>query len=391
MDFNQFINQQSEKLQSSGFDNEVETYKPKNPVLRLGKIKDVNNNQINKESALVRVLPPVAGSNEFFKEFRTLGINYVKKDGSQKFSMLTLPEKVNSSVVDPYVNTWLKQGVQFSNFPNKPARRAYIHVIEYFNQNGQLVPNTDEQGNVIIQPMELSNTGLSQLIDRLKDRMLSPSPTATHSFISADDAFPINISKAKKGEKSWNVTVYPTVKLGALPQGWEQQLSDLDKLATPTEENNPNFVNWLINNVNNTEVSHDNFKFSRETNTLGEESSTQEQTQAPTQQSVEQQLPSNLGGQNNTQPNFNNVQQPTPQVPPQQNTQFGQGTPVQQAPQQQTSQQPTQQEQSNPFENFDANNIDDSQIPFNTNESTPEPPKQNQPKSVDDVLAGLDL
>ncbi|BCK59837.1 hypothetical protein [Staphylococcus phage vB_SauH_DELF3] len=367
MDSHEFINQQSKQLESGNFNNETEMYSPKHKVLRYGKVKDSISNQINKESALVRVLPPVACSNEFFKEFRTLGINYVKNDGALKFCMLTLPEEVKRSVGDPYVPTWLKQGVQFSNFPNKPGRRAYIHVIDHLNQNGQLVPNTDEQGNVVIQPMELCNTSLSQLIDRLKDEMLSTSPSAPHSFMSASVAFPLNIAKCKKGAQSWNITVYPTVKLGALQHGSKQNESGLDKLATLAAENNPNFVNWLINNVNNTEVSHDNFKFNRDTNTLGVEPSTQEQKQAPPQQSDEQQLPDNLGGLYNTQPNFNTVRQATPQQP----------TPIE--------------SQSNPFENFDANNVGDGQIPFNTNESTPEPIKQNKPKSVDDVLAGLDL
>ncbi|MGI4547595.1 hypothetical protein ACR2WV_26590, partial [Klebsiella pneumoniae] len=149
MDFNQFINNEASKLESnnSSFNNNVESYKPKNPVLRLGNIKDANGNKVVKENAFVRVLPPAQGTNVFFKEFRTTGINYSKKDGSQGFTGLTLPAEEGSSVLDPYIQDWITNGVQFSRFPNKPGVRYYIHVIEYFNNNGQIQPKTDAQGN----------------------------------------------------------------------------------------------------------------------------------------------------------------------------------------------------------------------------------------------------
>lgn len=389
MDFNQFINNEASKLESgnSTFNNNSgESYKPKNPVLRLGNVKDANGQKTVKENALVRVLPPAQGTNVFFKEFRTSGINFTKKNGSQSYSGLTLPAEQGSSVLDPYIDNWIANGVQFSKFPNKPAVRYYIHVIEYFNNNGQIQPKTDAQGNIMIQPMELSNTGYKELLANLKDTMLKPSPNAPHSFISANEAFLVNIAKAKKGEMSWKVSVYPNAPLGALPQGWEQQLSDLEKLAKPTEEQNPNFVNFLINNVNNTELSHDNFKFNRETNVLGEEPSAPKQE--VTQQDIDSQIPSNIGGQ--------------------------QQAPVQsQQPQQQQGNvdwnnlaQQQSQPDSNPFNDFDVNSIDDVQVPFSTQpqntqqapepqpepqQATQEPPKQKQTQSIDDVLGGLDL
>ena len=382
MDFNQFINNEASKLESSNssFNNNVESYKPKNPVLRLGNVKDANGNKVTKENAFVRVLPPAQGTNVFFKEFRTTGINYSKKDGSQGFTGLTLPAEQGSSVLDPYIDSWIANGVQFSRFPNKPAVRYYIHVIEYFNNNGQIQPKTDSQGNIMIQPMELSNTGYKELLANLKDTMLKPSPNAPHSFISANEAFLVNIAKAKKGEMSWKVSVYPNAPLGALPQGWEQQLSDLEKLAKPTEEQNPNFVNFLINNVNNTELSHDNFKFNRESNVLGEEPSAPKQE--PTQQDIDSQIPNNIGGQ---------------QQAPVQSQQQQQGNVDWNNLAQQQSQ-----PDSNPFNDFDVSSIDDVQVPFDTQsqntqqapesqQATQEPPKQKKTQSIDDVLGSLDL
>ena len=388
MDFNQFINNEASKLESgnSTFNNNSgESYKPKNPVLRLGNVKDANGQKTVKENALVRVLPPAQGTNVFFKEFRTSGINFTKKNGSQSYSGLTLPAEQGSSVLDPYIDNWIANGVQFSKFPNKPAVRYYIHVIEYFNNNGQIQPKTDAQGNIMIQPMELSNTGYKELLANLKDTMLKPSPNAPHSFISANEAFLVNIAKAKKGEMSWKVSVYPNAPLGALPQGWEQQLSDLEKLAKPTEEQNPNFVNFLINNVNNTELSHDNFKFNRESNVLGEEPSAPKQE--PTQQDIDSQIPNNIGGQQ---------QAPVRSQQPQQQGNVDWNNLAQQQ----------SQPDSNPFNDFDVNSIDDVQVPFSTQpqntqqapepqpepqQATQEPPKQKQTQSIDDVLGGLDL
>lgn len=391
MDFNQFINNEASKLESgnSTFNNNSgESYKPKNPVLRLGNVRDANGNKTVKENALVRVLPPAQGTNVFFKEFRATGINFTKKDGSQSYSGLTLPAEQGSSVLDPYIDNWIANSVQFSRFPNKPAVRYYIHVIEYFNNNGQIQPKTDSQGNIMIQPMELSNTGYKELLANLKDTMLKPSPNAPHSFISANEAFLVNIAKAKKGEMSWKVSVYPNAPLGALPQGWEQQLSDLEKLAKPTEEQNPNFVNFLINNVNNTELSHDNFKFNRETNVLGEEPSAPKQE--PTQQDIDSQIPNNIGGQQ---------QAPVQSQQPQQQQQQG-NVDWNNLAQQQS------QPDSNPFNDFDVNSIDDVQVPFDTQpqntqqapepqpepqQATQEPPKQKKTQSIDDVLGSLDL
>ncbi|XWX31107.1 hypothetical protein CYDRZLBV_CDS0034 [Staphylococcus phage PG-2021_86] len=392
MDFNQFINNEASKLESgnSTFNNNSgESYKPKNPVLRLGNVRDANGKKAVKENALVRVLPPAQGTNVFFKEFRATGVNFTKKDGSQSYSGLTLPAEQGSSVLDPYIDNWIANGVQFSKFPNKPAVRYYIHVIEYFNNNGQIQPKTDAQGNIIVQPMELSNTGYKELLANLKDTMLKPSPNAPHSFISANEAFLVNIAKAKKGEMSWKVSVYPNAPLGALPQGWEQQLSDLEKLAKPTEEQNPNFVNFLINNVNNTELSHDNFKFNRESNVLGEEPSAPKQE--PTQQDIDSQIPNNIGGQQ---------QAPVQSQQPQQQQQQQGNVDWNNLAQQQS------QPDSNPFNDFDVNSINDVQVPFDTQpqntqqapepqlepqQATQEPPKQKKTQSIDDVLGSLDL
>ena len=131
-------------------------------------------------------------------------------------------------------------------------------------------------------------------------------------------------------------------------------------------------------------------------------------------------MPSNIGGQPN-QPQQGQVGQYTQQgqnngqgqqlqgnQQPISNTQFGQGTPSGQQPNNTGSvdwdnlAQQQSQPDSNPFNGFDVNSVDDSQVPFETQpqntqqapepqQTTQEPPKQKQTQSIDDVLGGLDL
>ena len=358
--FQNFLNNEQARNENQGGNfgsNNVEYYKPKNEVLRLGK---------DKESVAVRVLPPVKeGSPEFSKEFRNTGINFTNKNGEQKFSGLVLPAEPGSSVIDPYINDWLANQVAFSRFPNRPGVRFYIHVLEYFQDNqGNLQYKQDQQGNPYIQPMEISQTAYKELISKLQDNFLAPQG-APYSFISENEAYLVRIRKAKKGETSWGLDVYPNMSLGALPQNWRDFTSDLDKLAQPTEEINPSFVNFLINKVNNTNLEHDNFKFNRDSNKLGEEPTPKQQ--APSQQQVDDGLPSNL---QQTQPQQQPQQQNNPFEQPQQN-----------------------QQNNNPWNNLNTNDVSDEDLPFSTgNPQVPQQPQQQweAPASVDDILADID-
>lgn len=338
--FTEFINQQAKETQNNN-NNEVEYYTPKNPVIRLGKQKDGST----KDSILVRILPPKKeGSLEFYKKFRNTGINFNNKNNEQKFVGLTLPATSGESVIDPFIESWIANKVPFSRFPNRPSNRYYIEVIEYINNGGTLQPVVDNSGNPKISPLEIPITAYNALASQLGDEMFNPSPSAKFSFISEDIAYPVMFKKAKENDKTnWYVQVYsnPQYQFGNLPSNWRELSSDLDKLAQPTEEVNPNLVNFLINKVNGTPLETDNFTFNRDTNTLGD---------APSQ--------------------------------------------------------PQQPQGNNPWENFDENTINDSQVPFDTGsqqqppqqqnvqqnqQQYQEPPKMEQPKNVDDVLKGLNL
>uniref|UniRef100_A0AAU8GT97 Single strand DNA binding protein n=1 Tax=Mammaliicoccus phage MSShimriz1 TaxID=3230127 RepID=A0AAU8GT97_9VIRU len=378
--FQEFLKQEKKQVESEGFNNNNgggERYTPKNPVLRLGKIKDANGQKVEKKEAYVRILPPTEqGSMAFAKGFRTTGINYTKKDGSQGFSGLTLPLEEGASVIDPFIAGWIREGVAFSLYPNKPATRYFIHVVEYVSTANGIQPQQDAQGNLLVQPMEITKTAYESLLGKLEDGFLSP-PNAEYSFISENEAFLVKFTKAEKGQTSWGLDVYSNQSLGALPGNWRELTSDLEALAKPTEEQNPNFVNFLINNVNNTELSVDNFKFNRDSNVLGEEP-----TQEPTTDSIESQLPDNL----QSQP----AQQPVQQAPQQEANPFANFDPSQMsAPQQPVQPQPVQQQQQQR----------PAPQPQQQQQAPQQPVQQQQPAqgsnngmgAIDDVLAGLDL
>lgn len=406
--FTEFINKKAQETNTGGSDN-AERYTPKNPVIRLGKQKDGTM----KDTIIVRILPPKQeNSFQFEKPFRSTGINYTKKNGEQTYAGLTLPENQGESVLDPFITQWLNQKIPFSRFPGYPSKRFYIEVIEYYNNGGELQPVLDAQGNVKVSPLEIPITAYNALSSQLGDKTLELGlQNAKFSFISENVAYPVAFKKVKENERTnWYVQVYSNITLGELPANWRDLTSDLDKLAEPTEENNPSFVNFLINKVNNTDLSTDNFTFNRDTNTLGEAPSQQsqptQQFSQPTpdisQQSIDNQMPSNLGGA------------PT-QQPSQQQSQYQQSQP----------QQP-QQNSNNPWGNFDAPDID---IPFDVpsqqpqqqvqqpqkqpsqtqrpqqqpsqtqqpqqqqqaQQQPPNPPKMNQPQNIQSAIDSLDF
>ena len=167
-------------------------------------------------------------------------------------------------------------------------------------------------------------------------------------------------------------------------------------MTKPTEESIPSFVNYIINSLNGTENTTKNFDFEDDFGNSNQPELTQEQ--------VDNQVPFNM--QQPPQQDFNQFQQAPTQTQPQSN-----------------------QQSNNPFANFNPNELDDTQVPFPTQEpqqqqqpvntqpvqnqqptqnvQQPQPQqeqpsipkeqqqqaqqKQSQPKPVDDILSGMDL
>src|SRR5690606_38442927 len=73
-----------------------------------------------------------------------------------------------------------------------------------------------------------------------------------YGVIGETNAYPIRFSKPSPGGMAYSVDVFQK-DLGALPQGWQNELEDLAYQGTPSEEYNQEFVEYFINVVNGTE------------------------------------------------------------------------------------------------------------------------------------------
>lgn len=415
--FSDFLSKEKQGAEDNFNNNQTERYQPKNKTIRLSK---------KAPEVFVRILPGVKTQEDpdgvkFSSKFRSVFLNYIKGDGSATSSPFVLPFDFETSVLDPFVNDWKNNNVNFNDFKSRPAKRYLVNVIPLVSNGGQFQYALDQTGNIFVAPMELTKTLYDDLIVKLEDEHLMPTQDSNLNFISENHAFAVKLFRTGQGtDTEYKSEVYQRQDLGDLPQGWENLASDINEMAKSTEEQAPGFVNFVINSINGTDKSVKNFEFEDDGNTAPKNS--EPQVQAPTQAQIDNQVPTNFGGQeysapvqpqqpgNQVQQPYqpqqpgNQVQQPQPQ-PQQQQNNVDWNNLAQQQSQPEQPQQPVQpQQQPNPFANFDTNAIDDSQVPFDTgNQQAPQEPQQEQqnipqkqqqeakPQSVDDILGNIGL
>ncbi|BCG66330.1 hypothetical protein [Staphylococcus phage vB_SsapH-Golestan101-M] len=360
--FSNFLSQEQQSTESNFNNNQQERYQPKNKTIRLNK----QNPEI-----IVRVLPGVKTQEDteglqFFSKLRSIFLNYVKGDGTATSSPFTLPFTMGESVLDSFISNWKNNNVKINDYNTNPAQRYLVNVIPLVSNQGQFQYQVDPMGNILVAPMELTKTLFDDLSVKLQDENLMPTQDSNLNFISENHAFAVKLYRTGQGtDTSYKAEVYQRQDLGQLPQGWENLTSDIQKMAEPTEENSPGFVNFVINSINGTDKSIKNFDFEDDGNTAPSQS--QSGGQAPSQQQIDNQMPSNLGAQTQSQPV--EQQQPVQQSQP---TQQG-NVDWNNLAQQQSQPEP---EQSNPWAGVDLNSVDDSQVPFNT-----QPQQQQQQQS----------
>lgn len=382
--FSDFLSKEQQSTENNFNNNQQERYQPKNKTIRLNK----QNPEI-----IVRVLPGVKTQEDtegiqFFSKFRSIFLNYVKGDGTATSSPFTLPFTMGESVLDSFISNWKNNNVKINEYNTNPAQRYLVNVIPLVSNQGQFQYQVDPMGNILVAPMELTKTLFDDLSVKLQDENLMPTQDSNLNFISENHAFAIKLYRTGQGtDTSYKAEVYQRQDLGQLPQGWENLTSDIQKMAEPTEESSPGFVNFVINSINGTDKSIKNFDFEDDGNTAPIRG--QSEGQSPSQQQIDNQMPSNLGDPTQSQ----SVEQQQP------------------AQQSQPTQQQSQPEQSNPWAGLDTGSIDDSQVPFNTQpqqqtQNQQQAPQQNQQpqpnipqeqqsqnkmKSVDDILGSIGL
>lgn len=391
--FSNFLSQ--EKQSTEGFNNnQTERYQPKHKTIRL----DKNNPEI-----FVRILPGIKTQEnpdgvKFSSKYRSIFLNYNKSDGTPaKPTPFTMPFEMGTSVLDSFISNWKNNGIKINAYNTNPAQRYLINVIPLVSNGGQFQYQVDQTGNLFVAPMELTKTLYEDLIVKLQDEHLMPTQDSNLNFISENHAFAVKLYRTGQGtDTEYKVEVYQRQDLGELPQGWENLASDIEKMAEPTEEQSPGFVNYVINSISGTDKSVKNFEFEDDSNTAPQQSAPVQPE--PTQGQIDNMMPSNVGTQRQSAPvqqGQSNFQQPQAQPQPNQNNVDWNNL----------AQQQSQPEQSNPnpFNNFDTSQVDDSQVPFSTQpentqsqqQEQPNIPQQQQeqakPQSVDSILGNLGL
>lgn len=356
MSFQDLLNkemQQADKGNNGGNTQNTE-------FLQLGKGKP------DGYKVLVRVLPTVQPDGHFGKLYRKAIINYFglkpNEDAPGNHYKDIIAPIDDTNYAEQKVLQWIGEGKSLSRYPLKGLKTSFmmnvVKVIE--NPDGSLSYNTDQQGNLVIQPFEVTYTAYQSLMKAINEPRNKPQGcNSEYSFVSAECGAPIEFEKPQQGSGVMQWTVTPFIQLSQslppLPQGWENQLADLDRFTQPTDDE---FVKTYLEPA---------FEESANSN----------------MQDIGNQLPSNMGGQQQQAPQqqggqFHMNQPQQPQQPQQQyqQQQYQQQQPVQNNQQQnfdwntlaQQQQQPDPQPQSNPnpWANVDTSSVDDSQVPFNT-------------------------
>lgn len=188
---------------------------------------------------LVQILPDAEKQGNFFQPLREIGINYIKRDGTEKFMNFTLDGKYNpDSFLDPKIKELQDKELLTNKMfgGQQQARKGYqINVVRVSREGNSFVQEKDQNGDIVVRSMRLRHSAFEKLKEQLKDPMQNVNGSDL-SFMNPDSASPVRISMPPEGAKEYGVTPYTQFKLPPLPQGWESQLEDLQELAKPTEQ-----------------------------------------------------------------------------------------------------------------------------------------------------------
>jgi hypothetical protein len=233
MGFKDLIEQEKKALkESQGGDLNVKFPETKHDRIFMG--KDV-------ERVIVQVLPSADLYSRFAEPVREIFLSATKKDGSLWKTNFKLPmQPEEGHILETKIQEWAAKNMIPSGFggQQKPSVIYMVNVVKVVkNASGELVQETDENGQLKVRVMPMKGSAYAKIMDLLGDEMSNPSGHEL-SFMNPDAPCPVAIEKPEKNakDKSYKVTVYPHKQLPALPAGWENQLEDLKAQATPTDE-----------------------------------------------------------------------------------------------------------------------------------------------------------
>jgi len=231
MSFADIINQAQKQLDQGGDNPKVEYPKAKNKKLFFSK---------DTPKLLLQILPAADLVSAFFVPIRTVYLSTITGNGKQFGSSFTLDAEHNpGSLLEQKVTEWAGLGMIPNGFGGQqsPTSRYLVNavlVIQNPHNPQQWVQERDAKGELVVRVLELPQSALSNLFDKLKNQMLNRTGTEL-SFMDINSPRPIEITKPPKGKKEYTVELYNDIVLPPLGQGWEMQLEDLNAHAVPTE------------------------------------------------------------------------------------------------------------------------------------------------------------
>ena len=306
-----------------------ESYQPPHERLVIGKGKQDGVDVGNGYKVLVRILPTIQPNGHFGQVYRKAIISYYDSQNDRvRYQDIKAPVDQETYATQK-LDQWLHEERHLGKYKPNLRLMFVMNVVQLVRkQDGTFEYLIDQKtGTIKVQAFEITQSAYLTLMQALKDPDNVPTGCQSeYSFISEEAGAPVEFVKPKQGSGKMNWDVIPKVNLAGnlppLPQGWQNECSDLVKLAEPTPDS-------IIKNFVEPNVEQ-----------------TQGVNQEPTQQQIDQQVP----WAQSQQP-----QQPQQQAPTQQQNFNNQYQPQQnqQQPQQQTGYQSTQYQQQAPQVDWD--------------------------------------
>lgn len=219
-------------------------------------------------SLLVRILPPAIAGENYNVQARELFLQTRNSNGKDlKLGAVLSPFPNQDDMLDVAITDWQAKNMVPNNFNRsaKPSNKYYVNAVQVVlnPQTNQYEEERDPQtGELAVRLFKLPFSACNLINTKLADPLFSPrelaqmpAEIAQYSFISSAYAFPIQLTKPPKGsnQMSYAVDIMTNLPLGALPQGWENQLEDLAYQATPSYQYNGEYVKYFIDVVNGVE------------------------------------------------------------------------------------------------------------------------------------------
>lgn len=331
-----------------------ESYQPPHERLVIGKGKQDGVDVGNGYKVLVRILPTIQPNGHFGQVYRKAIISYYdSQNNSVRYQDIKAPVDQETYATQK-LSQWLSEERHLGKYTPNLRLMFVMNVVQLVRkQDGTFEYLIDQKtGTIKVQAFEITQSAYLTLMQALKDPDNVPTGCQSeYSFISEEAGAPVEFVKPKQGSGKMNWDVIPKVNLAGnlppLPQGWQNECSDLVKLAEPTSDSIiKNFVEPNVEQTQGVNQSPTQQQIDQQVPWAQPQQPQQPQQQAPTQQQ-------NFSNQYQSQQN--QQQQQPQQQNGYQNTQYQQQAPQvdwDRKAQEQLNQQPQQQQGQNEFSNY---------------------------------------